>query len=369
MKLKVIRIIQNNKKMYMGSIAVGDLLGHFNLLVDTQSLKTNKKGYQRKSVLRRARAFLKYVEKVKDATSPTSVLLNFRGELPIEQEGDSNFYLNFQEKSDLWIVDGQHRLRGLEEGQKNIEIKNFEVPFIIMNEKDNYFEALQFFIINRTQKGVKSDLAQNFLLQVEKREPDFLRSNLPPQIIRNLEWNPGAVRVMEKLTERRDSPWFNKVQLANEPKLKTVIPQTSFIDSLEPIFKDDSFMISINHKEDILIELLIRYWQAIKELCLNAFEYPQDSVIQKTVGIFTLHKLFVKIITLSREENNKVTVESIKNILSQIPDIFNSDYWNSKTGYAGKIGTNKKSFSFLAKIINDELNKSKVSVKIKPFEL
>jgi len=369
MKLRVIPILQNNKKMYMGSIKVKDLFNHFKLDVDTQSLKKNKKGYQRKSVLRRSRAFLKYIEKAKDATSPNSILLNFRGKLPVEQGPDSNVYLNFPEESLLWIVDGQHRLQGLKEGQKNEEIKNFEIPFVIMNEKDNYLEALQFFIINKTQKGVKSDLAQNFLLQVEKREPDFLKSNLPAQIIRNLEWNPSAVRVMEKLTERRDSPWFGKVQLANEPKLKTVIPQTSFIDSLEPILKDDGFMISINHKEDILIELLIRYWQAIKEICPKAFEYPQDYVIQKTVGIFTLHKLFVKIITLSRDDKNRVTVEYIKNILSQIPSIFNSDYWNSKTGDAGKVGTNKKSFSFLAKKINEELNEIKFSIKVKPFEL
>lgn len=356
--------------MYVGSISSGDLFDHFDLKVDTQSLKNNREGYQRKSVKKRARSFLKYLQQAKDATSPNSVLLNYKEDLKIEESSESQVvYLNFPEKAVLWIVDGQHRLNGLEEGQKNEEIKKFEIPLIIMNEKDRYLEALQFFIINKTQKGVKSDLAQNFLLEVEKHDPDFLKSNLPSQIIRNLEWNPGAVRVMLKLIERVDSPWFNKIQLANEPKLKTIIPQTSFIDSLEPIFKDDGFMISINQDENMIVELLIRYWQAIKSLCLKAFEYPKEYVIQKTIGVFTLHKLFVKIITLSRNEDNKVTTASIENTLSQIPKIFNSEYWHSNVGEAGKVGSNKKSFSFLAKKINGELNNVDFSIKVRPFEI
>jgi DGQHR domain-containing protein len=368
MKLAVIPIVQNKKTMFMGIIRIGDLFDHFELKVDTQSSKKNKKGYQRKSTKRRAMAFLRYIEKTKDATSPNTILLNYRENLKIEETPGAPIYLDFPEKATLWVVDGQHRLRGLEEGLKNDEIRKFEIPFVIMNETEKYLEALQFFIINRTQKGVKSDLAQIFLQEVEKREPDFLKSNLPTQIIRNLDWNPGAVRIMEKLIERVDSPWFNKIQLANEPKLKTIIPQTSFIDSLEPILKDDNFMISIDHKDDILTELLIRYWQAIKELCLKAFEDPKNYVIQKTVGLFTLHKLFVKIFSLSKDENNKITTSSIKRVLSQIPEVFNSEYWRSNVGEAGKIGSNKKSFSFLAKKINNELS-SKISVKVKPFEL
>lgn len=368
MKLKVIPVTQNHRKMYLASIEAEDLFKRFDLNVDTQSLKKNKKGYQRKSVQRRARSFLKYIQNVKDATSPNSVLLNYREELNIIEEG-GNTYLEFPDKATLWIVDGQHRLRGLEEGQKNQEVRNFEIPIIIISEPDRYLEALQFFIINKTQRGVKSDLAQNFLLEVEKREPDFLKSNLPSQVIRNLEWNPRAVRIMMVLLERVNNPWFNKIQIANEPKLRTIIPQTSFIDSLEPIFKDDGFMISINQNEDIIVELLIRYWEAIKKLCPKAFNYPKEYVIQKTVGVFTLHKLFVKIITLSRDENNKVTVDSIKNILSQIPHFFNSEYWHSGTGEAGMVGSNKKSFSFLARKINDALADVKFPLNVRPFEI
>ena len=174
---------------------------------------------------------------------------------------------------------------------------------------------------------------------------------------------------MLKLINRVDSPWFNRVQLANEPKLKTIIPQTSFIDSLGPIFKDDSFMLSINQDEKVTIELLIRYWRAIKGLCQKAFDYPKEYVIQKTIGVFSLHKLFVKIITLSRDENNKVTEDSIKKILSQVPEIFGSKYWRSNIGEAGKLGSNKKAFSFLAKKINEALNEANISLNIRPFEI
>lgn len=369
MELKVTPIAQNGQKMYSGTITVKDLFSNFNVEVDMFSRK-NQKGYQRKSTQKRARAFLKFVVTAQKAISPNSVLLNYRQDLKLNMNGDGSTSLEFPPKATLWIVDGQHRLRGLKDGLEIFpeQIEKFEIPFIIMNEKDQYLEALQFFIINKTHKGVKSDLAQTFLLEVEKKELDFLKSSLPRQIIRNLEWNPKALMVMRDLNSRVDSPWFNKIQLPNEPKLKTVVPQTSFIDSLEPIFKDDGFMISIGHNEKTLSELLFRYWEAIKTSCFKAFEDSQNYVIQKTPGIFALHKLFVKILTLSRDTNNRITSESIYEVIKRVPSVFNSDYWLSK-GPAGIVGTNKKAFSYLAKIINEEFEKIDFEIKVKPFEL
>jgi len=361
MKICGLKINQNDKEMFFTVISAEDLFTNFDIKVDTQS-KENVLGYQRNLSESRAQSFLRFIVK-RRGISPLSVLLNYREELSWKKEGEL-YCIDLPEKAKLWMVDGQHRLEGLKKGiESSDEIKNFQIPIIIMNEKEQYQEALQFFIVNKTQKGVKADLAQTFLSRV--KEEDNLKEDLPSQVTRGLDWIPQALRVMYSLKEEKDSPWYQKIQLPNEPKLRATITQNAFINSLEPMFKDDNFRLSFDSES--IAKLLLLYWKAIRDLCHDAFEFPKDYVIQKTTGVFVLHKLFLKIVNLSKNEQNQVTLETIKEVL-QNSSKFKDGYWAS-SGRAGMVGTNKKAFNILANEIAEDLDKHNSKKRIKPFEI
>jgi len=128
----------------------------------------------------------------------------------------------------LWIVDGQHRLKGLEIiGEHNPNLLELEIPVVIIALKgDNpedarYKEAVQFLIINRTQKGVRADLAERILLRVAQMEGTervfrhISDQTLPSSLTRDMIWKPRAVRLTDILNQRQDSPLRGKIKLPN----------------------------------------------------------------------------------------------------------------------------------------------------------
>lgn len=100
--------------------------------------------------------------------SPTTLLLNLReGKVDEEKPG----VLQIEEGRTVWLVDGQHRLAGLRyAAERKEDVNEMEYPVIIMNQPSSYEEAKQFVIINKNQKGVRTDLAQRFLMQAVKEE-------------------------------------------------------------------------------------------------------------------------------------------------------------------------------------------------------
>lgn len=357
------KVTQNKKEMFSLVISAGDLFNNFDVGVDVQT-KENMDGYQRNLSNSRSSSFLRYLVK-KEGISPLSVLLNYRDKVKFIPVKGSFGNIHIPNKSKLWVVDGQHRLEGLRKGVDiSDQIKNFEIPIILMSESEPYPEALQFFIVNKTQKGVKADLAQTFLLKVKE---DDLKDDLPTVITRGLDWIPKALEVMYVLNDEPKSPWYQKIQLPNAPKLKTIITQNSFISSLGPVFKDDNFRLSFDTES--IARILSRYWNAIKELCSEAFQDPLTHVMQKTTGTFVLHKLFLKIAHLARDKDNRVTQDSIKKILLSIKgDNFSSEYWSSE-GVAGRAGTSQKAFNLLANEIATSIDKSNLDKRTKPFEI
>jgi len=364
MKIPCLKINQSGKEMFLLGLKVRTLFEQFRTEADIQT-KENPKGYQRKPSPQRAKAFLRYLDK-ENGISPNSILINYRGNLKFEPIQDNFGLINIPNNSKLWEVDGQHRSLGFKKGiEAGIEkIKNFEAPIILMSEEEQYKEALQFFIINETQKKVKTDLAQTFLLRIEEEGENVL--NLPREISRGIEWNPKALRTTYILNEEKGGPWYKRVQLPNETKAETIITQNAFINSLAPIFRDENFSFSFSEKE--IAKIISTFWQAIRQLCPEAFEHPKEYVLQKTTGTFVLHKLMLRIINISRNKENKVTVGSIKEVLTKLREYFNSDYWLSN-GPAGQKGTNQKAFSLFAKEINDKIDTLEIKRKGRPFEI
>jgi len=347
MKIKGFKIQGNDisNPIFFGSMKVEDLLK----VTEVDMFQAgHQSGYQRQLSEARAKAFGRFI--LAGNMSPTTLLLNIReGKIKEEKFGA----IDIEDAKTIWLVDGQHRREGLKyAAERREDIKEMEYPVIIMNQPSSYEEAKQFVIINKNQKGVRTDLAQRFLMQaVNKEGRENLRKMrdsgaLTGVGLKDFEWNTAAIEITDILNNDKKHIWHSKIRLPNEPKDGTIVTQGAFSTSLEPILKDSIFE---GKPVQGIASAIGNYWDGIKELCEAAFENPDSYAIQKTTGVFVLHKIFPRVVEFCRDENGNLvlTKEKIKSVLEGL-GFMNSEYWDSKIGDAGIRGTSRKAFAGLA---------------------
>ena len=353
MKIRGYPVIQGDRKFYVGVIKAKDLCEK--IRVDTFKA-SHPEGYQRDLSMARARAFGRFV--LGKHASPLSVLINIRdGEINEKTQG----MIEIQDDIQMWVVDGQHRVGGLQFAiEQDPAMGDIDFPIVIMNEASGYEEAWQFITINKTQKGVRTDLAERFLNQALQKEGrksllELREKGALKGLLKNVEWVGRALEIVDILNADNSHPWFRKIRLPNEPKDGTSVSQKSFTDSLESVLKDTFFQ---GKDTKAIAAALGNYWDAIRELCDAAFDNPREHVIQKTTGVFVVHKVFPRISERCRDEhgNRVLTKEKIKSVLELLP-MFSSDYWSGE-GEAGKRGTSSKAFAAIAMEILEALETS-----------
>jgi len=342
MKIKGHSVKQGDTTFYIGSMKVKDLLsGQVDMFK-----RGHPDGYQRDLSAARAHAFGRFM--ANNGTSPSSILLNIRGGQIVES---SNGTLDLPEGELIWVVDGQHRIEGLRfVVDRDSAISDLEFPVVIMNQPNSYKEAEQFVVVNKMQKGVRTDLAERFLMQAMKQEGRAKLLSTRDEvgalkgILKNVEWVTKAIEIVDILNGDKRHPWYGKIRLPNEPKDGTVVSQGAFSNSLEPVLKDSYFQ---GRPVQPIAAAVGNYWDAIFELCESAFENPKEYVIQKTTGVFVLHKILPRVSELCHDDkgNRVLTKEKIKSALKGLP-FMDSEYWGSD-GVAGMRGTSKKAFASL----------------------
>lgn len=289
-----------------------------------------KQGYQREPIKSHFKKVTKYLERRESPLLPTSVLLSIRGKLNfkvLNKESEIGI-LTIPEELTLWIVDGQHRIWGLrhaieENGRE--EFLNYILPVTIVENMNKVSEVYQFLTINSTQKRVRVDLANRLLTLLQEADPSIL----PELRDKKMLWRTRAVHITHKLNEREDSPWRGRIRKPNEPKKPgAVATEASFVQSLKPIIKSDVFQ---GYTVDEITKLLINYWNAIKEFMPEAFEIPEDYVIQKTTGMYTLH-MVAPLVLWECIKAHDTSKEGIKKILKKDTDhLQNPDFWLSRS--------------------------------------
>jgi DGQHR domain-containing protein len=365
LKIKGTRFKQNNIDFLVGVAKAKDILKQSSIDEWTQS---NNQGYQREISKPRAREFGRFISN--NGISPNAVLLNIRDVDMNEIKNTPGSEYDIPNNVKLWIVDGQHRLKGIEIiGESDPKILDLEIPVVIMGlkgdtpENARYKEAIQFLIINRTQKGVRSDLAERILVKVSEMEgvEQVMRNTsdqiLPSSLSRDLTWKPRAVHISDLLNKRQDSPLKGKIKLPNTRTRGTTVSQVSVVSSLKQLLQTSPFM---DLSDDMLASVLINLWKAVQKLCPEPFEEVEeiyrakDYVLLKTTGIFVIPQLLLRLLPYCPRKDGKpvLTLEAFKNLLERAGDLMQTSFWRSTgDGTAGSIGTGQKSFTSIANLI------------------
>ena len=97
---------------------------------------------------------------------PTSILVNIRGETRFTKQMDlgacSIGRLDIGEER-FWLIDGQHRIEALKRAiERNSDFETYPVILSILRQPAR-FELMLFYIVNRRQKSVPTDLAYRHL--------------------------------------------------------------------------------------------------------------------------------------------------------------------------------------------------------------
>ncbi|MEO8458245.1 MAG: DGQHR domain-containing protein [Chloroflexota bacterium] len=337
--------------MYVTTLRLKDLLGRFQS--DTCDDETN--GYQRPVTPSRLRQLSTYLRD-EEGMLPTSILLCVRQPFSATFEPNSTAngkgetgLLTIGAEVPLWVVDGQHRLYGLERAMKKDKAKwlgDYTLPVVIVEGIDAYEEMRYFHVINTRHKGVPTDVVDRHLLSMREAEGAAL-------IEREGEKNylrARATKLVDVLNNSADSPWKGMIRMPSQPaKPEQTMKQHGMVSALEPVTKD-SFVKRLTDEE--ASKLLLNYWQAARDIWSQSFEMPGEYVIQKTLGAGALHQIFPDVLEVCRVADD-FSREKMVDVLSYVGR--SAGFWHATRGHHLTRGSGSRSVKALAEYLRDRL--------------
>lgn len=316
--------------LYVTSLPLKELLGRFK--ADTYA-SDNPRGYQRPVTPSRLRQLSSYMRN-EEGTLPTSILLCIRQPHrarfdPVGQEngkGDLGI-LSIDAGIPLWVVDGQHRLFGLERALKKDKAKwlaDYPLPVVIVEGVDAYEEMRYFHVINTRHKGVPTDVVDRHLLSMREVEGAGLMEREGERGFLRAR----ATKLTDLLNGHPESPWRGMIRMPGEPlRPQHMMRQHSMVTSLDPVV-GDSFVKRVSDEE--AGKLLLNYWNAARRHWQSAFEAPQEYMLQRPLGTGALHQIFPDVLELCRAADD-FSVDKMYDILSYVGR--SAGFWHVTRGH------------------------------------
>lgn len=356
--LTALRFQQSGRTFYSTFMTGGLLLTPGMAEVDKWT-PSNSKGYQREPSSRRfnkVASFLRGDQGV-PGILPQSVLLGLRGAAEFTKlDFDGNIdkslaslpweFGTLKIPADLLPLiedDGQHRIGGLRKAaESDSRFLTYPLPTVIMERSTQLQEAVLFYVINTTSIKVPVDLAQRLITQQDE-DP-----NLHKLLVETgKDWVARATNIVDILNETPDQPWEQSIVIPNGD-VETGVKQNTIVRSLRPLLVGDH--VYKNQDASTMAELLIRYWKSIEKLWPEAVgrDSREEYSLMKSVGVLTMHSIAPMVFEAARSDGRKVTADTLHEVLEPVAKKLPVEFWESKTGEAGKIGTNNKAVRYLS---------------------
>jgi len=260
------------------------------------------------------------------------------------ESGEQTFlYVPYQKKSIL-IIDGQHRLRGLEEADPGVT-DNYEMLVSFIVGLSWSVVAKLFYTINYTQKAVNKSLLYH------------LTGEFSPELD-EITFMHETVRALNEVSQ---SPLFKRIKMLGtvdyslpvEDRKKMTISQAFLIDYLHSTISQSAinriyppiFLYYYQRRDKWRVEIvrfLMKYFEAIKESRRKDWDSPEESIICNTLGVGAfiriLHFLFVKMFVKDFNKNPSMIVDvTVPDLISKLNGIDKVDF--SKTGEYGGVAS------------------------------
>lgn len=357
--LRMTRLRQEPRDLFMGPVRTEDII---RLSRVAEWNEETEEGYQRAPEISRIRKLAAFLKSESVPMLPSSVLLSHRGKPLTKRELAQDVYeIEVPDDEVLWIVDGQHRIGGLRmaiERHGLDRFRDFQLPVVLMEFDDETEEAHQFQLINENMKKVNTMLARRLLqMRLERGGADVKRALRESRRL----WEADSVEVIRSMTSDSSSMWHGRIQAPNQKKLpEHIIRELSFSTSLRQILTDD---LARDLTIDKITQFLKNYWNAWRVLIPEAFEEPEQFVIQKSSGVFIQHQVAKYVLRLLSSRNNHApTVNDIVTVLTDAGEASTAEYWRVGNTEGAALAGSMGGFKMVADIIIETLQHNGQSI-------
>ncbi|MCH8186349.1 MAG: DGQHR domain-containing protein [Chloroflexi bacterium] len=362
LRIPVIKATQRDFTIYIGRMTARQLLDSGITTEWDPSLgwDLEQQGYQRAPVERHYRQIGRFLAREGEPLMPTAALLAAReselGLLPFEEIPDSGGlgHITIPDGRYLCIVDYQHRWRGLRyaiEDLKAEHLQEFIVPVVILADAPIFEEIRQFYLVNNKQKRIDTDLALT-LMQAMATESDL-------EELYNLA-GPGnrfrirATRLVAAIAGMPNTPWTGRIAAPNVRVPSQVASLKSFVDSLRPLVSARSPVRDLD--DPSLVAVIVNYWMGIKQVMPGPFASPEQYSIQKSPGLFVMHRVAAAHVFPLCISNLDFAPDSVAGILRKSQTYMADSFW--QTGGPVAAYSSPAGHRELASQIVEEIKKS-----------
>ena len=217
--------IQNNQEVFVGKIRAKDFLENADWKADVydpakQRETGSSAGYQRGISIRRAEDFGRFMTKHISNFTASSLYLNIRDtdasrvkKTRVHENGEL-YKITIPDHTKIWVVDGQHRLEGLEKMLDISDDPDIEIPILLTIGVKRSEEMFQFVTMNRARANVKVDLAERNLANTMRKDKQFKMDIMQrDSSFKDISFVDKAVTIMDELSQAVGSPWKDRISL------------------------------------------------------------------------------------------------------------------------------------------------------------
>jgi hypothetical protein len=166
--------------------------------------------------------------------------------------------------------------------EKDSRVLDFEVPVNIAINLSIIEQMCHFLIVNTTQRSVEEGIAQRIRARLTEAMDVDDTPNLPKWIFTSVQKGEDekALLYIDYLNAENDSPWKDKIKMANDDSNDGTINQKSFVKAIKKyILVDDNPIIKL--EGDKQHKIFLNYWKAISGIIGD----DKPSVLYKYNGV------------------------------------------------------------------------------------
>jgi len=208
--------------------------------------------------------------------------------------------------------------------EKNHKILDFEIPVNIAINLPRIAQMCHFLIVNTTQKSVEKGVEQRIYARLTQALEVEEIPNLPKWISKTVEKGEDeqALKYVDFLNTDKESPWFNKIEMANQENNEASVNQKSFVKSIKRYVLVANNPLSI-HPTDKQQKIFLNYWKAIT----NIIGTTEPTVLYKYNGVELFCKFSVPFF------NKMINMPDFK--VATMETLLNQTFENMEGDYAG----------------------------------
>lgn len=264
-------------------------------------------GYQRTLSQSRVNTIAKYINS--GNSIPNSVLISLDEGAKLSVNEDS---ITIPKKSDAgWVIDGQHRLAGARESEKDIEF--VVIAFIGLDISE---QVKQFVTINREAKGVPTSL---YYFLLDRLPPDKSEADIAKEI---------AVDIADALKKNPESPFYQRIVIS--PPKSGELSLTNFVRKIAPLVTNKKGLFYTYGLND-QIGIIDNYYRALKHVFPEYFKTGRQ-IFFRTLGFGAMINALITVFSLSLREFKGFRVEDVSKVLKRVEDFDFSVWEKAGTG-------------------------------------